>query len=83
MNTSELTDKDVDPEETREWMESIEAVLEREGPQRAHDILETLIDRARRGGTHIPFDATTAYVNTIPPGQEPEMPGDHTLVPPD
>lgn len=79
MITSQLTDKDVDPEETREWLESIEAVLEREGPQRAHDILETLIDRARRGGTHIPFDATTAYVNTIPPGQEPEMPGDQTI----
>ncbi|REL31926.1 pyruvate dehydrogenase (acetyl-transferring), homodimeric type [Thalassotalea euphylliae] len=70
---------DVDSAETQEWLESLEAVLDNEGPERAHFILEKLIDRARRGGTHLPFDATTAYVNTIAPGQEPNMPADLTL----
>ncbi|TKB47072.1 pyruvate dehydrogenase (acetyl-transferring), homodimeric type [Thalassotalea mangrovi] len=76
---SEILNHDIDPQETQEWLESMEAVLEQEGPERAHQLLETLIDRARRGGTHLPFDATTAYVNTIPAGQEPNMPGDQTM----
>ncbi|WP_371373500.1 pyruvate dehydrogenase (acetyl-transferring), homodimeric type [Thalassotalea aquiviva] len=70
---------DIDPQETQEWLESMEAVLEQEGPERAHQLLETLIDRARRGGTHLPFDATTAYVNTVPVNQEPHMPADQTI----
>ena len=70
---------DVDSAETQEWLESLEAVLDNEGPERAHFILEKLIDRARRGGTHLPFDATTAYVNTISPGQEPNMPADLSI----
>ncbi|KGK01143.1 pyruvate dehydrogenase (acetyl-transferring), homodimeric type [Thalassotalea sp. ND16A] len=70
---------DIDPIETQEWVESLEAVLEQEGPERAHQLLETLIDRARRGGTHLPFDAKTAYVNTIPVNQEPHMPADLTI----
>ncbi|MCF6314496.1 MAG: pyruvate dehydrogenase (acetyl-transferring), homodimeric type [Verrucomicrobiales bacterium] len=73
------TEQDIDPAETGEWLEALEAILEKDGPQRAHVILETLIDRARRGGTHIPFDATTAYMNTIPPALEPEMPGNRVL----
>ncbi|TLU66748.1 pyruvate dehydrogenase (acetyl-transferring), homodimeric type [Thalassotalea litorea] len=76
---SEILNHDIDPQETQEWLESMEAVLEQEGPERAHQLLETLIDRARRSGTHLPFDATTAYVNTIPAGQEPNMPGDLTI----
>jgi len=76
---SELPKLDIDSLETQEWIESMEAVLENEGPDRAHFLLEKLIDQARRSGTHLPFDAKTAYVNTIPPGQEPNMPGDQTL----
>jgi len=76
---SDLPNIDIDSLETQEWLESMESVLENEGPERAHFLLEKLIDRARRGGTHLPFDAKTAYVNTIPPGQEPHMPGDLTL----
>ena len=76
---SDLPNIDIDSLETQEWLESMESVLENEGPERAHFLLETLIDRARRGGTHLPFDATTAYVNTIPPGQEPHMPADQTI----
>jgi len=76
---SELPKIDLDSQETQEWLESMDAILESEGPDRAHFILEKLIDRARRSGTHLPFDAKTAYVNTIPPGQEPDMPGDQTM----
>lgn len=70
---------DVDPNETQEWVEALEAVLETEGVDRAHYLLESLIEKARRNGAHMPFDATTAYINTIPAGQEPTMPGDQTI----
>ena len=70
---------DIDPQETQEWLESLEAVLEEEGVERAHYLLESLIEKARRNGAHLPYDATTAYLNTIPPGQEPTMPGDQTI----
>jgi pyruvate dehydrogenase E1 component len=76
---SELPNLDIDSMETQEWLESMESVLENEGPERAHFLLEKLIDRARRSGTHLPFDAKTAYVNTIPPGLEPHMPADQTI----
>ncbi len=76
---SELPNIDLDSAETQEWLESLDAVLENEGPERAHFLLEKLIDQARRSGTHLPFDAKTAYVNTIPPSQEPKMPGDQTI----
>ena len=76
---TELLNHDIDPQETQEWLDSLEAVLEQEGPARAHQLLESLIDRARRGGTHLPFDAKTAYVNTIPVNQEPHMPADQTI----
>ncbi|MEM1249129.1 MAG: pyruvate dehydrogenase (acetyl-transferring), homodimeric type [Acidobacteriota bacterium] len=70
---------DSDPLETREWLEALEAVIEREGPERAHFLLESLIDKARRTGAHLPYTATTAYQNTIPPGQEQRSPGDAEL----
>jgi len=71
--------QDTDPEETREWIESLASTLEREGVDRAHFLLEQLVDHARRSGAHLPFDATTAYVNTIPVTQQPRVPGDATL----
>ena len=70
---------DSDPLETSEWLEALEAVLEREGPERAHFLLESLIDKARRSGAHLPYTATTAYRNTIPVGQEQRSPGDAEL----
>ncbi|CAM2005710.1 pyruvate dehydrogenase (acetyl-transferring), homodimeric type [Acanthopleuribacter pedis] len=70
---------DIDPEETREWEESLQAVLDQDGPERAHFLLETLIDRARRRGAHLPYKATTAYVNTIPPHMEAKLPGDAAM----
>jgi pyruvate dehydrogenase E1 component len=67
---------DIDPQETHEWIESLASILEREGVERAHFLLEQLVDHARRSGAHLPFDATTAYVNTIPVTQQPRVPGD-------
>ena len=71
--------QDVDPLETQEWVDALQAVLEQEGPERAHFLLEKLIDKARRNGTHLPYNATTAYLNTIPAGQEPHMPGNQEM----
>ncbi|HVI93237.1 MAG TPA: pyruvate dehydrogenase (acetyl-transferring), homodimeric type, partial [Anaeromyxobacter sp.] len=70
---------DVDPQETREWLDALEALLEREGPDRAHFLIEELIGRARRAGAYVPFSATTDYVNTIPVEQQPHFPGDFAL----
>ncbi|MFN2301906.1 MAG: pyruvate dehydrogenase (acetyl-transferring), homodimeric type [Gammaproteobacteria bacterium] len=71
--------RDSDPTETREWIESLEAVLAAEGPERAHYLLEQLIDRTRREGGYLPFSQNTAYVNTIPPHLEPRYPGNREL----
>jgi pyruvate dehydrogenase E1 component len=66
---------DADTQETREWLEALAAVIDSEGPQRAHFLLERLIDEARQAGIDTPFSATTPYVNTIPAGQEQHSPG--------
>jgi pyruvate dehydrogenase E1 component len=70
---------DIDPQETREWLEALDAVLEHAGPERAHFLLEALTEKARRSGAFIPFSANTAYINTIPPHLEERSPGDHAL----
>src|SRR5258708_25790995 len=70
---------DPDALETQEWLDALEAVLEREGPERAHFLLERLIDKARRSGAYIPFSANTAYINTIPTHMQERSPGDVTL----
>ncbi|MGD8710396.1 MAG: pyruvate dehydrogenase (acetyl-transferring), homodimeric type, partial [Ectothiorhodospiraceae bacterium] len=70
---------DMDPQETQEWLEALEAVLEYEGTERAHFILEALVEKARRRGAQLPFKATTAYQNTIPPHLEEKSPGDPAL----
>ena len=74
-----VDETDIDPEETQEWIESLDSVLEREGPQRAHFLLERLIDKTRRSGAYLPFSATTAYVNTIPISQQRPIPGDQAI----
>ena len=57
--------KDIDPIETREWLESIESVLRVQGTERAHFLIEQLIDHARRSGAYLPYKPNTAYLNTI------------------
>ena len=71
--------KDINPEETNEWLEALENIIEEGGPKRAHYILEKLIDKARRKGTYLPFRATTAYLNSIDVEDEPKMPGDRDI----
>ena len=76
---TDMMHQDVDPQETKEWLDALESVFEEEGVERAHYLLEKLVDKARRSGAHLPYDATTAYINTIPAAQEPNMPGDLTI----
>ncbi|MCC6609203.1 MAG: pyruvate dehydrogenase (acetyl-transferring), homodimeric type [Burkholderiales bacterium] len=70
---------DADALETQEWLDALDAVLAREGPERAHFLLERMIERARRSGAYIPYSANTAYINTIPPHMEERSPGDAAL----
>jgi pyruvate dehydrogenase E1 component len=70
---------DIDPQETREWLEALDGVLEAEGPDRAHFLIEKLIDKARRSGAFLPFSANTEYINTIPLEQQVRIPGDQAI----
>ena len=70
---------DLDPQETQEWLESMDSVLRTHGIDRAHFLLNSMIDHARRSGAYLPYSATTAYLNTIPVGQQPEYPGDRAI----
>ncbi|MGE0808906.1 MAG: pyruvate dehydrogenase (acetyl-transferring), homodimeric type [Burkholderiaceae bacterium] len=67
--------QDSDALETREWLDALEAVIDREGPERAHFLLERMIEKSRRSGAYIPFSPYTAYVNTIPTQLEARSPG--------
>ncbi|ATE60573.1 pyruvate dehydrogenase (acetyl-transferring), homodimeric type [Thauera sinica] len=75
-NTNVLLKADTDTQETQEWLEAIASVIENEGPERAHFLIETLIATARQEGVNIPYSATTEYINTIPAEQQPPYPGD-------
>ncbi|RUO66039.1 pyruvate dehydrogenase E1 component [Pseudidiomarina planktonica] len=70
---------DVDPQETQEWIDALESVLETDGSERGHFILEKLVEKARRSGAYLPYTATTSYLNTIAASQEPPVPGDQTI----
>src|SRR3954463_3624648 len=70
---------DPDPQETQEWLDALDGVLEYEGSQRAHYLLEKLVDKARRSGAYLPYSANTAYINTFPTHLEAKSPGDHAL----
>jgi len=70
---------DNDPQETTEWIESIDSVLKAHGPSRAHYLLERLIEFTRRAGAYLPFKPNTAYVNTIGVAQEKPYPGNRAL----
>ena len=67
--------RDADSQETREWMDALSAVIQSEGPERAHFLLEQLLDHARQSSIDRPFSANTAYVNTIATDQEERCPG--------
>ena len=71
--------KDPDPQETQEWIESIEDALEEHGYERTRYLLETLIDYAQSKGARLPFNTSTPFVNTILPSQQPDYPGDRDI----
>jgi len=70
---------DPDPDETREWLDSLQAVIGSQGIERAHFLIENLVDEARRAGANLPYTANTAYINTIPTHLEARSPGDATI----
>ena len=77
--TDAKSPSDIDPTETREWLESIDSVIRAVGAERAHYLIDRVIEHTRRSGAYLPFKANTAYVNTIAVGQEPQYPGDRAL----
>lgn len=70
---------DIDVNETAEWLEALNAIIEQDGQQRAHFLLEQLIAGARRNGVNLPYNANTAYLNTIPKQNEQYTPGDPAM----
>ena len=78
MSDFNITD-DMDPIETREWLESIDSVMKIHGPERAHYIINRMVDHARRSGSYLPSAYNTAYLNTIPVGMQPNYPGDRSI----
>ncbi len=73
------TFEDIDPIETTEWLESIDSVIREHGPERAHFLLDQMIDYSHRSGTGLPYSPSTAYLNTISANQQPVYPGDRVL----
>ncbi len=68
--------EDIDPEETKEWLDAIHSVIRSEGLERAHFLIERIAERATRDGLPLPYALTTPYRNTISPENEAPMPGD-------
>ena len=67
---------DIDPVESQEWQEAVEDVIQRDGADRAHYLLDKAVQQARAAGAKLPFSATTPYQNTISTDDEVEIPGD-------
>lgn len=78
---SDQVKKDQNSEEieTREWLYSLDYVLEHSGPERVIELLRELQVRAHKAGVHIPFSANTPYINTIPREKQPPFPGDREI----
>jgi pyruvate dehydrogenase E1 component len=79
MSVPQLAASDADPQETREWIEALEAVIAQEGPERAHFLLEQLIALGHQTGINMPYSANTEYTNTIPADQQPITPGNYEM----
>ncbi|MCH7680583.1 pyruvate dehydrogenase (acetyl-transferring), homodimeric type, partial [candidate division KSB1 bacterium] len=70
---------DTDSEETAEWLEALEGLVEFKGSERTLFLLKKLIEKGRQLGVQLPFTANTPYINTIPPEIEPAFPGDRAI----
>ncbi|WP_323766249.1 pyruvate dehydrogenase (acetyl-transferring), homodimeric type [Marinovum sp.] len=73
-----MTDQtsDIDPIESQEWQDAVQDVIERDGANRAHFLLDKAVQQARAAGATLPFSATTPYQNTIPVDDQYDFPGD-------
>jgi len=71
--------KDTDPQETKEWLESIEDALEEYGQERTQFLLQSLISYAQAKGARLPFNTNTPYINTIPKSEQLKYPGNLEL----
>jgi len=63
----------------RDWLEALDTVIQQDGEEDAASLIRLIQDYAHARGVHLPFTATTPYVNTIPPSKEPAYPGDREL----
>ena len=70
---------DIDPQETNEWIDSLNSVIENDGPSRASYLLNKVINQAYKSGLVLPDTRTTPYINTIPPETETKSPGDQNI----
>ena len=70
---------DADPDETREWLEALDQIIDEAGESRARVLLARLIERSRSRNIGVPASVSTPYINTIPPEQEAWFPGDEDL----
>jgi pyruvate dehydrogenase E1 component len=70
---------DIDPTETQEWLDSLDAVINKDGSDRAHYLLKKLIDEAYKEGSNQPLTRITPYINTIPVETEVKSPGDQNI----
>ncbi len=71
--------KDIDPLETKDWLDSISAVLEKDGKQRAQFLLKELIEHSYKEGSDLALSRNTPYINTISPEEEAKSPGDQNI----
>ena len=67
---------DIDGQETKEWVEALDSVVVHDGPERAGDLLDRVLEHARSSGAYDGTVAPSAYVNTIPPEREDPYAGD-------
>jgi len=74
-----ISNNDIDPTETKDWLDSLSAVLQNDGAERAHFLIKQLIDQSYKAGSRIPYTQTTPYINTIPPEEEKKSPGDQNI----
>jgi pyruvate dehydrogenase E1 component len=70
---------DIDADETRDWLDSLDSVVRADGADRARFLVERLVEQAGRVGASPPLTGPTPYVNTIPPSEDPPYPGDPSL----
>ena len=70
---------DIDPDETAEWLDSLDAIADDRGRDRARYVMLRLLERAREQQVGVPALRSTDYINTIPPEREPWFPGDEDI----